>query len=162
MNKELKEIVKKSQETLKEATDKAENFIKDFSSDSVSLWAELKSKIVDVEETLKDVAAKAETKTDEAIVDSELGMMEAKQDIQKIEKSVHAFVQEHKNNTTQEIDIVKLRAHLAQMDAVDISEEANKKIRHELAQNKADLKLDARKVAEDVHEVSKKIKNLFT
>ena len=162
MNKEFKEIANKSQEILKEARDKAEDFSKDLSSDSVSLWAELKSKIVEVEETLKNVVSKTETKTDEAILDAELGMMEAKEKILNVEKLVNVFVQEHKNNAAQEIDIVKLRAHLAQMDAEDTWEMMSKKTRHELAEKRAELKLLARDAAEEIKQVSEKIINLYT
>ena len=162
MDKEFKEIAQKSQEVLKEATDKAEDFVKDFSEDARSLWGELKDKMVDVQKSLENVISKTETKTDEAVVDVELGMMEAKDKVSKIEKSLDAFVQKHKSSNAETIDIAKLRAHLAKMDIEDSWEETSKKIRHELAEKKVETKLLAKEAADEVRQLSDKIKNLFS
>ena len=162
MDKEFKEIAQKSQKALNEATEKMEGLLKDFSKDSLSFWEEIKGKMVDAEVLLKDSASKAETKSDEAVVEAELGMMEAKDKMTKVEKSLSAFMQEHKRSSKQDMDIAKLRAHLAKMDAEDAWEETSKKIRHELAEKKAETKLLAKEASQEVAQLSEKIKNLFS
>ena len=125
MKKELKEIIAKSKKSLKKVEERIEDISEDFTDEVDEFWTDLKKQLSKVEEKLDDAYDDFE---DQIKLKSHQGMMEAKERIKNLEDVVHEFTTKVSSNAQEELDIVKLRAHLLKMEGDDLWEEKQKEL----------------------------------
>lgn len=128
MEKEFKEILEKTSDTIEKLEFKIEEHADDLTDDAMELWGDFKKNFSTVNEQLKTAAKDLEEKSDEAQLQAHLGTMEAHDRINNIKESVEEFTQKVSAKTQSELDTVALRAHLAKMEAEDFWEKKGKKI----------------------------------
>ena len=85
----------------------------------------LKKNLSNVEEKLDDAYDEFE---DQLKLKGHLSMMEARERIEKLEDVAYEFTTKVASNAQEELDIVKLRAHLLKMESDDLMEEKQKEL----------------------------------
>ena len=125
MKKELKEVINQSKKSLKKLEGKIEDISEDLTEEVSDFWSDLKKQLSKIEEKLDDAYDDFE---DQVKLKSHQGMMEAKERIKHLEDIVHEFTIKVSAGAQEELDIVKLRAHLLKMEGDDMWQEKQKEI----------------------------------
>ncbi len=124
LEKNLKELVKTSKESLHKVEKRMESASKEMSEDIRSYWGDLKEEFEKINKTLTNAAAKLE----EAELQGKLAMMEARDQAEKIRSTSEEFIRKVANNAQHDLDVAMLKAHLAKMQAEDMWEEKKPKL----------------------------------
>lgn len=157
MDKEFKEIIAKSKESLEKAEEKIEVLSDDFTEDVSEFWGELKDRFAKVGDKLKDAYREFE---DESELQAALSMMEARDRLEKVKESAENFALHTSKKTKDEFSMAALKAHLAKMDAEDTWEKTQKELSHKYAQSKVEVEKMAKKAGEEINEIFAKLTQL--
>lgn len=157
MDKEFKNIIEKSKESLEKAEEKIEGLSGEFAEDVSEFWGELKGRFAKVSDKLKDAYKEFD---DEAELQAHLSMMEARDRLEAVKESAENFAITVSHKTKQEFDMASLRSHLAKMEAEDTWEENKKEISHKYAQSKVEVENMAKKAGEEINEIFAKLTQL--
>ena len=88
MEKEFKEIIEASKESLKKAEKTLEELSDDFSEEAQEMWSELKNRFTKVNDKLQDAYKEFEGESE---LQANLSMMEARDTLEKVKKSAENF-----------------------------------------------------------------------
>jgi len=154
MEKELKEMLETSKETLEKIEKKVSHSGKDVSEDIKGYWKELKAQLEDVSKKLKGAYVKAEGKAE---LQSHLLLMEMRERMEKLKDNIDTFAARVTHKSEEELDILALKAHLAKMDAEDAFEEKEKELSHLYAKSKVEVERLAQKALHEINEVFVKL-----
>ncbi|RRS32644.1 MAG: hypothetical protein P794_00870 [Epsilonproteobacteria bacterium (ex Lamellibrachia satsuma)] len=154
MEKEFKELIEASKESLEKAEEKIDALSKDFTEDANEFWSELKQRFTKIKDKLEDAYKEF---NDEADLQAHLSMMEARDRLEIVRDSAENFIFHVSRKAEKELDISELRAHLAKMEAEDKWEETKKEVSHQYAVSKADVELLAKKAGKEINEIFLKL-----
>lgn len=130
MDNEIKKKLQAAEEAIDKLEDKVEdkieNMAEEFAEDAVELWADIKKNFSGVKGKLKVAAKNLDQIGDEFHIQGHLGAMEARDKIEGVRETVEEFTQKVAATAQTELDTVKLRAHLAEMEAEDFWENKGK------------------------------------
>jgi hypothetical protein len=125
MEKKFKEMITEAKRSLKKIEKSIEERSEDFSEEVNDFWTDLKKKLSDINGKLDDAYDEYENKVK---LKSHLAMIEARESIKKLEDVAYEFSKKVSENSLEELDIIKLRAHLLKMESNDIWEEKEKEL----------------------------------
>ncbi|KAG1682757.1 NAD-dependent protein deacetylase [Nymphon striatum] len=162
MEKEFREVLEKTSDSIEKLEDKVEDFVEDFADDAVELWDDIKKNFAGVNDKLKTASKDIEQKTDEAELQAHLGTMEAHDKIDGIKESIEDFTQKVSNKAQTEIDTVALRAHLAKKEAEDFWEEKGPKITKDFNESSDKVKELSLEAATEIKDYFEKLAGLFS
>ena len=154
MEKEYKELIEATRESVKKSEEKIEALNKDFTEDASEFWNELKQRIIKIKDKLEDAEHEF---NDEAELQTHLSIMEARDRLEVIRDSAENFMFQISKKTEKELDISELKAHLVKMEAEDKWEETKKELSHQYAVSKADVELLAKKAGKEINEILLKL-----
>ncbi|WP_295419845.1 hypothetical protein [Sulfurovum sp.] len=157
MQKELKEIIEASKESLEKAENKIEALSEDFTEEASEFWSELKQRFTKVNDKLNDAYREFD---EESELQAHLSMMEARDRLEKLKESAENFALQASNKTKQELDIAALKAHLAKMEAEDTWEKTSKELSHTYAVSKVEAERLAKKAGQEINEIFLKLTDI--
>ncbi len=157
MEKELKALLKQSKEALEKAEEKIETLSKDFPEDAAAFWGDLKKYLSDIQNKLTESYNNLEGETE---LKAHLGMMEAREKLETIQDTLDTFVHQASKNTSEEFDIVALKAHLAKKEGEDLWEEKQKELSHLYSKSKLEVERLAQKAAKEFNEIFLKLTDI--
>ena len=149
LEKNLKELIKTSKESLHKVEKRMESVSKEMSEDISGYWGNLKKEFEKMNKTLTSAAQKL----DEAELQGKLGVMEARDHAEKIKSTSGEFIKKVTNNAQQELDMAMLKAHLAKMQAKDIWEEKEPKLTSLYNESKVEFDKLAKKAGEELNDL---------
>ncbi len=148
MEKELKEIIGKSRESLKKAEEKIEELSENFSKETGEFWGDLKKRFSDIEANLKYAYDEFEGNAE---LKGHLAIMEARERLEVIKESAEKFSHKVSSKTQEELDITALKAHLAKMESEDLWEEKRTKLSLMYSESKTEVEKLAKKAGEEIN-----------
>jgi len=154
MKKELKEIIIQSKKSLKRIEDNIEEISEDFTEEVKEFWTDLKKHLSTVEEKLDDAYDDLE---DQIKLKSHQGMMEARDRIKNLEDIIYEFTAKVSANAQEELDIIKLRAHLLKMEGDDMWNEKQKELSSLYENSKEEAEKLAIKAAKEFNQIVLKL-----
>ncbi|MDD2450297.1 MAG: hypothetical protein PHU67_00095 [Sulfurovum sp.] len=154
MEKELNEYIKKSKESLEKVEKNVESFRKSMGDDMSEFWGKLKGEFGQINKTLSGAREKLQH---EAKLQGKLGVMEAKEHLEKIKGTSEEFIKKVTDNTAQELDIAKLHAHLAKMEAADQWKEKESQMTSLYQDSKEEFEKLAKKAGKEINEILLKL-----
>ncbi|MGC9351920.1 MAG: hypothetical protein ACP5D3_08015 [Sulfurovum sp.] len=155
--KELNELIKTSKESLGKVEKSVESFRGSMSEEISGFWGNLKNEFGQIDTKLSDAGRKLQ---DEAKLQGKLGVMEAKEHLETIKGTSEEFIQKVTTNTTQELDIAKLQAHLGRMEAADLWKEKEQQMRSLYSESKDDFEKLAKKAGEEINAILLKLTDI--
>lgn len=158
MEKDLKELIKTSRESLERVEEKIEDLSEDFAEDVSELWGDVKGYFTKVNDKLKD--AYDEFDSGETKLQAHLSMMEARDKLEKVRKVAQDFAITASNKTKEEYSMATLKAHLAKMEAEDMWEESKKELAQQYDESKVDMEELSKKAVHEINEVFEKLTRL--
>jgi gas vesicle protein len=162
MEKEFKKRLEEAGDAIEELENKVEGFAEDFTGDVVQLWADVKTNFSGVKEKLKTAIKDLDEKGDEAQLQAHLAAMEARERVQVARESLEEFTHKVSLKSQAELDTVRLRAHLAEMEVADFWEENGKKITEDFKQSSEKAKELSYEAASEVKDYFEKLVEKFT
>ena len=162
MEKEFKKHLEEAGEAIDKLEDRIEDFAEDFAGDTIQLWSDVKKNFSGVKEKLKTAVSDLDEKGDEARLQAHLGAMEALDRIQTARDTVEAFTHEAAAKTQGGLDTVKLRAHLAEMEAEDFWENKGKEVADDFNRSSEKAKELSYEAALEVKDYFEKLVERFT
>ena len=157
MEKEFKKIIAESKRSLKKIEHHLEERSEDFTDEVKEFWDDLKKNLSNVEEKLDDAYDEFE---DQLKLKSHLGMMEARERIEKLEDVAYEFTSKVASNAQEELDIVKLRAHLLKMESDDLMEEKQKELSAVYERSKEEAEELSIKAAKEFNQIVLKLTDI--
>lgn len=157
MEKELKEIIEESRNSLKKTKEKIEELSEDFTEESGELWDELKKRLSGVEEKLKDAYINFENKAE---LKGHLAMMEARDKLEVIKESTEEFTQKVSTKAQEKLDIASLKAHLAKMESEDMWEEKRETLSRMYGESKIEVEKLAKKAGKEINAIFLKLTDM--
>ena len=157
MEKELKKLVEESKEALEKAEEKIEALSKEFPEDAAEFWVDLKKYLSDIQEKLTETYMELEG---DAELKANLGMMEAREKLATIQDTLDTFLYQVSKNTSAELDIAALKAHLAKKESEDLWEEKQKELSHLYAKSKVEVENLAKKAGKEFNEIFLKLTDI--
>ena len=157
MEKELKEIISQSKRSLKKMEENIESRSENFTHEISDFWEDLKKHLSNVEEKLDDAYDAFE---DKMKLKTHLGMMEARERIENLEEIATEFTSKVASNAQEELDIVKLRAHLLKMEGDDLWEEKQKELSAVYEKSKEQAEEMSVKAAKEFNQIVLKLTEL--
>lgn len=155
--KELNEFIKKSKESLEKVEKNVDSLRDSMSEDISGFWGNLKNEFGQINTKLSDASQKLQ---DEAKLQGKLGVMEAREHLENIKGTSEEFIQKVTNDSAKELDIAKLHAHLAGMDAADLWKEKEKQMTSLYNESKEDFEKLAKKAGEEINEILLKLTDI--
>ena len=167
LEKELNGFIKKSKESLEKVEENVESFRESMSEDISGFWGNLKNefgrintKLSDAGQKLSEAGQQLSATSQELQLQGTLGLMEAKERAEKIKGTSEEFIRKVTTNTTQELDIARLQAHLAQMDAEDLWREKESQMRSLYHESKTEFETLAKKAGEEIDAILLKLTDI--
>ena len=157
MQKDFKELITQSKQSIKKIEERVEDLSEDFTEEVKDFWEDLKKSLSNVEEKLDDAYDAFE---DQVKLKGHLGVIEARERIEKIEDVAHEFTTKIYTNAQEELDIVKLRAHLLKMESNDLWEEKQKELSSLYETSKDEAEKLSIKAAKEVNQIVLKLTEL--
>lgn len=157
MEKEFKKIITESKRSLKKIEHHLEERSEDFTDEVKEFWVDLKKNLSNIEEKLDDAYDEFE---DQLKLKSHLGMMEARERIEKLEDVAYEFTSKVASNAQEELDIVKLRAHLLKMESDDLMEEKQKELSAVYERSKEEAEELSIKAAKEFNQIVLKLTDI--
>lgn len=157
MEKEFKKLISQSKKSLKKIENHIEDLSDDFTEEVKDFWKDLKKHLSNVEEKLDDAYDEFE---DKMKLKGHLGMMEARQRIENLEEVATEFTAKVASNAQEELDIVKLRAHLLKMEGEDLWEEKQKELSAVYEKSKEEAEEMSVKAAKEFNQIVLKLTEL--
>ena len=154
MEKEFKEIIEASKESLKKAEKTLEELSDDFSEEAQEMWSELKNRFTKVNDKLQDAYKEFEGESE---LQANLSMMEARDTLEKVKKSAENFAITTSKKTKEEYSMATLTAHLAKMDAEDKWEDTKKDLSQTYKESKVEVGKLAKKAGKEINEIFVKL-----
>ncbi|MCC7108202.1 MAG: hypothetical protein IT382_02845 [Deltaproteobacteria bacterium] len=134
--------------------------------DAQDAWKAMEPRIQGVERKLEEVALKVNAAGEEARLQASLGAAELKARWPGLEGALGQLVNDVKRgarDVATEVDVARVKTHLAEMDAADAAEQAAKKAQGELKKASAELGVEFEKAAAEIKSsVSALKKKLFS
>ena len=121
------------------------------------ILTKLKKNLSNIEEKLDDAYDEFE---DQLKLKSHLGMMEARERIEKLEDVAYEFTSKVASNAQEELDIVKLRAHLLKMESDDLMEEKQKELSAVYERSKEEAEELSIKAAKEFNQIVLKLTDI--
>jgi len=137
--------------------DKVEDIAEDLAADAQELWVDIKNSFSGVKGKLKSAATALDQIGDETKMQVHLGTMEAHEKMEGVKDILEDFTQKIANKAHTEIDTVKLRAHLAEMEAEDFMETKGAKIAHDVNESGEKVKDTTIKAAGELKDYFEKL-----
>ena len=154
MEKELKEYIKKSKESLEKVEKNVASFRESMGDDISEFWGKLKGEFGQINKTLSEANQKLQS---EAKLHGKLGVMEAREHLEKIKDTSEEFIKKITDNTAQELDIAKLHAHLAKMEAADQWKEKESQMTSLYQDSKEEFEKLAKKAGKEINDILLKL-----
>lgn len=154
MEKELNEYIKKSKESLEKVEKNVESFRESMGHDMSEFWGKLKGEFGQINKTLSGASEKLQN---EAKLQGKLSVMEAREQLEKIKDTSEEFIKKVTDNTAQELDIAKLHAHLAKMEAADQWKEKESQLTSLYQDSKEEFEKLAKKAGKEINEILLKL-----
>ena len=154
MEKEFKEIIAESKRSLKKIEHQLEERSEDFTDEVKEFWGDLKKSLSNVEEKLDDAYDEFE---DNIKLKGHLGMMEAREQIEQLEDVTFEFTSKIASDAQEELDIVKLRAHLLKMESDDLMDEKQKELSAVYERSKEEAEELSIKAAKEFNQIVLKL-----
>lgn len=155
--KELNEFIKTSKESLGKMESNVESFRESMNSEITALWGNLKEEFGQINGKLTNASEKLQ---DEAKLQGKLGVMEARDHLENIKDTSEEFIKKVTSNAAQEIDIAKLQAHLAKMDAADLWKEKEPELTKLFDESKDEFEKLAKNAGQEINEILAKLTNI--
>lgn len=134
--------------------------------DAQDAWKAMEPKIKTVENRLEELAQKANAAGDEARLQASLGAAEVKARWPGLERALSQVVADVKRgarDVATEVDIARVKTHLAEMDAADAAQQAARKAQGELKKASSELSAEMEKAAAEIKtSVAELKKKLFS
>ena len=167
LEKELNKFIKNSKKSLEKVEENVESFRESMSEDISDFWGNLKNefgqintKLSDAGQKLSDAGQKVSDTSQKLQLQGTLGLMEARDHLEKIKGTSEEFIKKVTTNTTQELDIARLQAHLAQMDAADLWKEKESKMTSLYNDSKEEFEKLAKKAGEEINNILVKLTDI--
>ena len=157
MEKEFRELITQSKRSIKKIEKGVEGLSEDFTEEVKEFWEDLKKYLSNVEDKLDDAYDEFE---DQVKLKGHLGMMEARERIGKIEDVAYEFTSKISSNAQEELDIVKLKAHLLKMESDDLWEERQKELTSMYETSKEEAEKLTIKTAKELNQIVLKLTDL--
>jgi len=157
MEKELNEYIKKSKESLEKVEKNVESLRESMDHEMSKFWGKLKGEFSQINKTLSGVSEKLQN---DAKLQGKLGVMKAREHLEKIKSSSEEFIQKVTDNTAQELDIARLYAHLAKMEAADQWREKESQMRSLYHESKEEFEKLAKKAGKEINEILLKLSDI--
>jgi C4-type Zn-finger protein len=154
MEKELKEIIERSKEALEKIEEKIENAGEAFSEDAKGYWKGLKGYLESIGDQLKSAY---ESREGEAELQAHLFMMEAKEKLASLQDDVALLIDKTAGKSSQELDILALKAHLAKLEGEALLEEKEKAFRDLYGKSKIEAEKLAQKAGREINDIFVKL-----
>ena len=158
MEKEFKEIIKETKESLGKIEKSIEERSEGFTEEVSEFWDDLKKHLSALEGKLKEAYINFE---DQAELKGHLGMMEARDRIENLKEVTHEFTYKISTNAQEELDIANLKAHLAKMESEDIWAEKQKELLHIYSDSKIEAEKLAIKAAKELNNIVFKLTEII-
>lgn len=157
MENELNEFIKKSKESLEKMEKNVDSLRDSMSNDISAFWGNLKNEFGKINTTLSNASEKL---SDEAKLQGKLGVMEARDHLDTIKETSEEFIQKVTNNASQELDIAKLQAHLAKMDAADLWKEKEPQMTKLYNESKEEFEQLAKNAGKEINDILVKLTDI--
>ena len=120
----MNESIKKAWEALKRAKDEVQLKAHLGSKEGSDFWEQsLKPELDKLLNDIESFGQKFGATFEQSHLEAHLGMMELKERFEKIHQATHELSQDIQSKGQPTVDWMRLKAHLAQMDAMDKAEE---------------------------------------
>ncbi|MDM5271891.1 hypothetical protein PGH07_06850 [Sulfurovum sp. zt1-1] len=165
--KELNEFIKKSKESLEKVEKNVESYRESMNQDISGFWGNLKNefgqintKLSDAGQKLSDAGQQLSDTSQKLQLQGTLGLMEARDQLERIKGTSEEFIKKVTTNTTQDLDIAKLHAHLAQMDAADLWKEKESQMTSLYNESKVEFEKLAKKAGKEINDILLKLTDI--
>ncbi|HEO97944.1 MAG: hypothetical protein JW682_06790 [Campylobacterales bacterium] len=157
MEKELNEYIKKSKESLEKVEKNVESLRESMGHEMSEFWEKLKGEFGQINKTLSGASEKLQS---DAKLQGKLGVMKAREHLEKIKDTSEEFIKKVTDKTAQELDIAKLHAHLAKMDAADQWKGKESQMTSLYQDSKEEFEKLAKKAGEEINEILLKLSDI--
>ncbi|MDD3592813.1 MAG: hypothetical protein PHO65_09230 [Sulfurovum sp.] len=157
IEKELNEYIKKSKESLDKVEKNVESFRESMGDDISEFWGKLKGEFREIGTTLSSAGEKLQS---DAKLQGKLGVMEARERLENIKDASEEFIKKVTDKTAQELDLAKLHAHLAKMDAADQWKGKESKMTSLYNDSKEEFETLAKKAGEEINAILLKLTDI--
>ncbi len=154
MKKEFIEMIEDSKKSLQKIEKRIEEHTEDLTDEVSELWNDLKKHLSVVEDKLQDAYDYLE---DQAEQKGHLVIIEARDRLAKLEEATHELTDKVLTNTQEELDIVKLKVHLLEMDNKDLWKEKQKELSSLYENSKEESEKIAIKAAKELNQIFLKL-----
>ena len=162
MEKAFKKRLEEAGDAIDKLEDRIEDLAEDFAEDAVDLWADLKKNFAGVKGKLNTALTDLDQMGDESQLQAHLGAMEARDRMQGVRDVVEEFTHKIAKKAQGELDTVKLRAHLTEMEAEDFWEKNGPKITEEFNESSDKAKQLAFEATSEVKDYFENLVEKFT
>jgi predicted nucleic acid-binding Zn-ribbon protein len=157
MENELNEYIKKSKESLDKVEKNVESLRESMGHEMSEFWGKLKGEFSQINKTLSGASEKLQS---DAKLQGKLGVMKAREHLEKIKGSSEEFIKKVTDNTAQELDIARLYAHLAKMEAADQWREKESQMTSLYHESKEEFEKLAKKAGKEINEILLKLSDI--
>ena len=161
MEKDFKESIEKSKESLKVLEKKVTEVADDLSENVVEFWGGLQKNLEKINSKLEGSYKDWEKEGDEAKVQASLGAMEANDKMKEIKDTLEEFADKVSKNAHAGLDTVALKAHLAQKEAEALWDEKSPAIKKELEASKEKVSKMAVEAVDEITSFFNKVADNF-
>jgi len=161
MEKDFKESIEKSKESLKVLEKKVTEVADDLSENVVEFWGGLQKSLEKINSKLEGSYKDWEKEGDEAKVQASLGAMEANDKMKEIKDTLEEFADKVSKNAHAGLDTVALKAHLAQKEAEALWDEKSPAIKKELEASKEKVSKMAVEAVDEITSFFNKVADNF-
>ena len=161
MEKDFKESIEKSKESLKILEKKVTEVADDLSENVAEFWGGLQKNLEKINSKLEGSYKDWEKEGDEAKLQATLGAMEANDKMQEIKDTLEEFADKVSKNAQSGLDTVALKAHLAQKEAETLWDEKSPVIKKEFEASKEKVSKMAVEAVDEITSFFTKVADNF-
>jgi dGTP triphosphohydrolase len=161
MEKDFKESIEKSKESLKVLEKKVAEVADDLSENVAEIWGGLQKNLEKINSKLEGSYKDWEKEGDEAKLQANLGAMEANDKMKEIKDTLEEFADKVSKNAQSGLDTVALKAHLAQKEAEALWDEKSPAIRKEFEASKEKVSKMAVEAIDEITSFFNKVADNF-
>ncbi|SFV67870.1 hypothetical protein MNB_SV-13-1081 [hydrothermal vent metagenome] len=162
MEKDFKESIEKSKESLKVLEKKVTEVADDLSENVTEIWGTLQKNLEKINSKLEGSYKDWEKEGDEAKLQATLGAIEANDKMKDIKDTLEEFADKVSKNAQAGLDTVALKAHLAQKEAETLWDEKSPIIQKELEASKEKVSKMAVEAVDEITSFFHKIADNFS
>lgn len=162
MEDQIREVMKKSVEALKEIQDSLDDIVEDLPEEAEEIRVRAQKTMNKIRDKLSESIKEAEKETEAAQVQAHLGLMEAHDKIEASRKVVDGYLTQLMQRTRTVMDEMEVKRHLAVMEAEDFWETRGKNLAEEFAKSQQTMMNVATEAAEEMQTHFKRWADIFT